>query len=207
MQIECIPAGILGTNCYFVINEDTKEIAIIDPGGYSKKMKTTIQENGYIPAAILLTHGHFDHMMGVAPLLEDYPVPVYIMAAEEDILLDPQKNLSAKYTEGCTLEGVTKVHDGDKISAAGFVFTALKTPGHTVDGCCYYLEDREILFSGDTLFHASVGRFDLPTSCEEDLIRSIREKLFVLPEAVKVLPGHASATTIGFEKDNNPYVK
>ena len=106
MQIECIPAGILGTNCYFVINEDTKEIAIIDPGGYSKKMKTTITENGYIPAAILLTHGHFDHMMGVAPLLEDYPVPVYIMAAEEDILLDPQKNLSAKYTEGCTLEGV-----------------------------------------------------------------------------------------------------
>ena len=206
MKVERFLTGILSTNCYVAWNEQTKEAVIVDPAAYSKKLAEFLREEGLKPQAVLLTHGHFDHIMGLDALLEEYPVPVYVHGAEKGLIADPKTNLSLTYTNGYVFEDATYVTDGQKIAAAGGTFEVLFTPGHTSGGCCYYAETENMLFSGDTLFRCSVGRSDLPTGDETTLIRSIKEKLLVLPENTVVYPGHMAATTIQTEKTANPFL-
>lgn len=206
MKVERFLTGILSTNCYVAWNEQTKEAVIVDPAAYSKKLAEFFREEGLKPQAVLLTHGHFDHIMGLDALLEEYPVPVYVHGAEKGLIADPKTNLSLTYTNGYVFEDATYVTDGQKIAAAGVTFEVLFTPGHTSGGCCYYAETENMLFSGDTLFRCSVGRSDLPTGDETTLIRSIKEKLLVLPENTVVYPGHMAATTIQTEKTANPFL-
>lgn len=206
MKVERFLTGILSTNCYVAWNEQTKEAVIVDPAAYSKKLAEFLREEGLKPQAVLLTHGHFDHIMGLDALLEEYPVPVYVHEAEKGLIADPKTNLSLTYTNGYVFEDATYVTDGQKIAAAGVTFEVLFTPGHTSGGCCYYVETENMLFSGDTLFRCSVGRSDLPTGDETTLIRSIKEKLLVLPENTVVYPGHMAATTIQTEKTANPFL-
>lgn len=206
MKVERFLTGILSTNCYVAWNEQTKEAVIVDPAAYSKKLAEFLREEGLKPQAVLLTHGHFDHIMGLDALLEEYPVPVYVHGAEKGLIADPKTNLSLTYTNGYVFEDATYVTDGQKIAAAGVTFEVLFTPGHTSGGCCYYAETENLLFSGDTLFRCSVGRSDLPTGDETTLIRSIKEKLLVLPENTVVYPGHMAATTIQTEKTANPFL-
>ena len=206
MKVERFLTGILSTNCYVAWNEQTKEAVIVDPAAYSKKLAEFLREEGLKPQAVLLTHGHFDHIMGLDALLEEYPVPVYVHEAEKGLIADPKTNLSLTYTNGYVFEDATYVTDGQKIAAAGVTFEVLFTPGHTSGGCCYYAETENMLFSGDTLFRCSVGRSDLPTGDETTLIRSIKEKLLVLPENTVVYPGHKAATTIQTEKTANPFL-
>lgn len=206
MKVERFLTGILSTNCYAAWNEQTKEAVIVDPAAYSKKLAEFLREEGLKPQAVLLTHGHFDHIMGLDALLEEYPVPVYVHGAEKGLIADPKTNLSLTYTNGYVFEDATYVTDGQKIAAAGVTFEVLFTPGHTSGGCCYYAETENMLFSGDTLFRCSVGRSDLPTGDETTLIRSIKEKLLVLPENTVVYPGHMAATTIQTEKTANPFL-
>ena len=206
MKVERFLTGILSTNCYVAWNEQTKEAVIVDPAAYSKKLAEFLREEGLKPQAVLLTHGHFDHIMGLDALLEEYPVPVYVHEAEKGLIADPKTNLSLTYTNGYVFEDATYVTDGQKIAAAGVTFEVLFTPGHTSGGCCYYAETENMLFSGDTLFLCSVGRSDLPTGDETTLIRSIKEKLLVLPENTVVYPGHMAATTIQTEKTANPFL-
>lgn len=206
MKVERFLTGILSTNCYVAWNEQTKEAVIVDPAAYSKKLAEFLREEGLKPQAVLLTHGHFDHIMGLDALLEEYPVPVYVHEAEKGLIVDPKTNLSLTYTNGYVFEDATYVTDGQKITVAGVTFEVLFTPGHTSGGCCYYAETENMLFSGDTLFRCSVGRSDLPTGDETTLIRSIKEKLLVLPENTVVYPGHMAATTIQTEKTANPFL-
>ena len=206
MKVERFLTGILSTNCYVAWNEQTKEAVIVDPAAYSKKLAEFLREEGLKPQAVLLTHGHFDHIMGLDAFLEEYPVPVYVHEAEKGLIADPKTNLSLTYTNGYVFEDATYVTDGQKITAAGVTFEVLFTPGHTSGGCCYYAETENMLFSGDTLFRCSVGRSDLPTGDETTLIRSIKEKLLVLPENTVVYPGHMAATTIQTEKTANPFL-
>lgn len=206
MKVERFLTGILSTNCYVAWNEQTKEAVIVDPAAYSKKLAEFLREEGLKPQAVLLIHGHFDHIMGLDALLEEYPVPVYVHEAEKGLIADPKTNLSLTYTNGYVFEDATYVTDGQKIAAAGVTFEVLFTPGHTSGGCCYYAETENMLFSGDTLFRCSVGRSDLPTGDETTLIRSIKEKLLVLPENTVVYPGHMAATTIQTEKTANPFL-
>ena len=206
MKVERFLTGILSTNCYVAWNEQTKEAVIVDPAAYSKKLAEFLREEGLKPQAVLLTHGHFDHIMGLDALIEEYPVPVYVHGAEKGLIADPKTNLSLTYTNGYVFEDATYVTDGQKITAAGVTFEVLFTPGHTSGGCCYYAETENMLFSGDTLFRCSVGRSDLPTGDETTLIRSIKEKLLVLPENTVVYPGHMAATTIQTEKTANPFL-
>lgn len=206
MKVERFLTGILSTNCYVAWNEQTKEAVIVDPAAYCKKLAEFLREEGLKPQAVLLTHGHFDHIMGLDALLEEYPVPVYVHEAEKGLIADPKTNLSLTYTNGYVFEDATYVTDGQKIAAAGMTFEVLFTPGHTSGGCCYYAETENMLFSGDTLFRCSVGRSDLPTGDETTLIRSIKEKLLVLPENTVVYPGHMAATTIQTEKTANPFL-
>ena len=197
--------GMVGTNCYLLCNMDIKECVLIDPADSQDEISRMIDESGCSLKGILLTHGHFDHIMGLDALLEEYPVPVYVHEAEKGLIADPKTNLSLTYTNGYVFEDATYVTDGQKIAAAGVTFEVLFTPGHTSGGCCYYAETENMLFSGDTLFRCSVGRSDLPTGDETTLIRSIKEKLLVLPENTVVYPGHMAATTIQTEKTANPF--
>ena len=207
MKVEVFVTGIISTNCYLVINEETKEAVLIDPAGMTKKMISYIEEEGITLKAMLLTHAHFDHIMGIDKTIEEFgDMPIYVEETDIPLLTDVKLNESIHYTNGYTYEGGTAIHDGDIIREAGIEFKVIHTPGHTAGGVSYYVEAEHVLFSGDTLFRASVGRFDFETSSKEALISSIKDKLFLLPDDTRVLPGHSHPTTIAFEKEHNPFV-
>jgi len=130
---------------------------------------------------------------------------VYALTEEKKICRTPELNLSAQMPPVVTIEADEWLTDGQTVETAGISFQVIATPGHTVGGCCYYCKEGGFLFSGDTLFEESVGRTDFPTGSMSSLVRSVKEKLFVLPEDTKVYPGHGDITTIGREKQYNPY--
>ena len=206
MQIERFIVGMVGTNCYVVSNEETSECFLVDPGAYSDKVIAYIREHELKPQAILLTHGHFDHIMGLDGVLREFPIPVYAQEEEEILLKDASYNASVSYGPAYTFSGASYIKDGQILELAGMTIRAIHTPGHTIGGCCYYIESEHVLFSGDTLFHDSVGRTDFPTGSQSQLVRSIREKLLGLPEETVVCPGHMSETMIGHEKKYNPFL-
>ena len=197
---------MVGTNCYVVYNEETRACFVVDPAAPSDQVIEFIREEGFILQGVLLTHGHFDHIMGIDALCRAYPVPVYASILEELVLTDPDVNLSSAYGMGYTVTDVRFLEDEDQVELAGYQIRMISTPGHTVGGCCYYIEEEEVLFSGDTLFAGSVGRTDFPTGSMGTLVRSVKERLLVLPKDTQVYPGHMEATTIGFEKENNPFL-
>lgn len=206
MKIEKFVTGIISTNCYLVSNVETHQAVIVDPAAVPKALTEAVERDGLTVEAVLLTHGHFDHTMGLDALLKLWGVPVYVEEEDQEILTDPKLNLSSAYTAGFTFSDAQSVEDGQILSLAGFQFQVLHTPGHTRGGCCYYAASEQVLFSGDTLFQASVGRTDFPNSSTLDLLRSIREKLLPLPDETVVYPGHMGETTIGYERDHNPYL-
>ena len=199
--------GPVATNCYIVINTETNEAVIVDPAARADRLSDELLKQGASPVAILLTHGHFDHIMAVNELKDKYNIPVYAHRDEEDVLRQTSLNMSTNMGVRYVTEADHYLLDGDKLELAGFDFIVYHTPGHTKGGVCYYMPDQKLLFSGDTLFHGSVGRTDFPTGSMGTLVRSIREKLFVLPDDVQVLPGHEDMTTIGFEKKYNPFLQ
>lgn len=188
------------TNCYLVKNKETGEGVIVDPGGNALKISTNISRMEMTPKAILLTHGHFDHIAAVDELKDRYGIKVYAGSEEEKLLLDNRMNLSMAFGVPMTVCADEFVSDGEKINIAGINMKFIHTPGHTKGSGCYYLEDNEIIFSGDTLFRASRGRTDFPGGSEAEILKSIREKLLVLPEDTEVFPGHEESTMIGAEK-------
>ncbi len=206
MKVEKFVTGIISTNCYLAINENTKQTVIIDPAACPKKIPDYIEEEGLKIEAILLTHGHFDHIMGIDGFLEKFPVPVYVHEDDERVMNDPRLNQSSIYTAGYTFSGAQYLRDRQTLDLAGYIFEVIHTPGHTWGGCCYYVRSENVLFSGDTLFQCSVGRTDFETSSAPDIIYSIKEKLMKLPDETMVYPGHMGATTIGYERKNNPYI-
>ena len=156
---------------------------------------------------ILLTHGHSDHIGAVQTLVDAYHVPVYIHEGDAEYLTNPEVNLSAYSGRSITVKvyDVRYVKEGDPISLGDTTFTVIETPGHTPGGVCYYTEGT--LLAGDTLFQGSVGRTDFPNGDFEQLSQGIKEKLYTLPNDTKVYPGHGGQTTIGDEKQSNPFVR
>jgi len=206
MKIEKFVLGSLGTNTYLIINEETKEIVIVDPAACPDYLVSHIKSNGYILKKILLTHGHFDHVMGIDGLVREFQVLVYLHEDEKAVLEDASWNLSGTFGPSYSYDKAKGLKDGEIIDVAGYDFKVIHTPGHTKGGCCYYCESENVLISGDTLFYQSVGRSDFPTGSMGTLIRSIKEKLFCLPEETQVYPGHGDSTTIGEEKTSNPFI-
>lgn len=188
------------TNCYLCKNETTGEGFIVDPGGNGLKISMNIEKMEMKPTAILLTHGHFDHIGAVDELRKKYEIKVYACKEEANLMLDSRKNLSNFFGEPLVVRTDELLVDRQHIEVAGFDIKFIHTPGHTPGGGCYYIEDEEVLFSGDTLFCASYGRTDFPGGSEAELFRSIREKLLVLPDDTEVFPGHNESTTIQSEK-------
>ncbi len=206
MKIEHYVVGMVGTNCYFAINEHTKECVIIDPGDEAAKLSGKLTAGGYKPVAILLTHAHFDHIMGVDALADKYNIPVYIHEDDEDMLQRPELNCGAMIGTKATAKADKPVRDGDVLQLAGMEIRVIHTPGHTTGGVCYYFPQEEVVFSGDTLFCESVGRTDLPGGSMSQLVRSVKEKLFKLPDLTIVYPGHGEPTKISTEKQYNPFI-
>ena len=197
---------MIGTNCYLVINEETKDTVMVDPGAYPAKLKNAVKEQGLKLKAVLLTHAHFDHIMGVDALVGKYNIPVYIHEDDADMLQRPELNCGAMIGTKATAKADKLVRDGDVLQLAGMEIRVIHTPGHTTGGACYYFPQEEVVFSGDTLFCESVGRTDLPGGSMSQIVRSVKEKLFKLPDLTIVYPGHGEPTKISTEKQYNPFI-
>ena len=206
MQIEHYVVGPVQTNCYFVINRDSYEMLIIDPGASARSLIDRILKNGYHPKAILLTHGHFDHAGGAAEIAREFEIPVLVHEAERDTLPDPDLNGSWMLGREETYHADIFLKDEQELDLAGFHFRVLFTPGHTPGGCCYYFPYEGTVFTGDALFAGSIGRTDFPKGSMSQLVRAIRDKLMTLPENTVCYPGHNEQTTIGEERTGNPYL-
>lgn len=205
LRIDEITVGMVQTNCWILSNIETKKAAVIDPGDESERILALLNKLDVELEAILLTHGHFDHISGVEGLLRYKKVPVYAYEQEKQMIEDDNLNLSRSMGESVTLSDIVYRKENDVFEVIGFPVKLLATPGHTKGSCCYYIEKAECLFSGDTLFLDSVGRTDFPTGNTSAIIKSVKE-LAELPEKTYVYPGHGSTTTIKYEKANNPYI-
>ncbi len=208
--------GPVGTNCYIFENEELKEALVFDPGDRGDRIFTFLKDEGMVLKAVILTHGHFDHITGAPALLrlskdEGWDPVVYASEDEEDILKDPILNCSGSgmgYDEGgVSLKADRWLKDGEVIEVAGLKITCIKTPGHTEGSMSFYIPDKRILLSGDTVFEGSVGRTDLPTGSDSALQRSIDERIATLPEFTYILPGHGEETTVRDEKMYNPWFR
>ncbi len=206
LKIGRIVLGMCQTNCYFVYEDGKNEAIVFDPADRGDYIYNGLKEKGFSVAAILLTHGHFDHIWGVEALKELSGARVYACEAEKEVCENASVNGSKGAGRPCAIVADVYVKDGEEISIQGMKCTLIATPGHTKGSCCYYFEDDKILISGDTLFQESVGRTDLPTGSMGQLIRSVKERLLTLPDEVKVYPGHGEATSIGHEKQYNPFL-
>ncbi len=207
--------GVCQTNCYFLYRQGERLAVVVDPADRGRDIYDSLRRNGFSVAGILLTHGHFDHIWGLDGLRDAAgaaaeaeglePVKAYACKAERELLKNAGMNVSRQAGRACETYADVYVEDGEEITLAGMTCRGIATPGHTGGGCCYYFQEAGILVSGDTLFAGSVGRTDFPTGSMGTLVRSIKEKLFVLPEDTRVYPGHGESTTIGDEKKNNPF--
>ena len=206
LKIGRIVMGMCQTNCYFVYPEGKSEVILFDPADRGDYIYHSLKDKGFTVAAILLTHGHFDHIWGLEELKELSGAKVYAYEEEKEVCENASVNVSKGAGRPCEITADEYVKDGATISVAGMSCQLIATPGHTKGSCCYYFEEEGILISGDTLFQESVGRTDLPTGSMSALVRSVKEKLMVLPADVKVYPGHGESTTIGYEKEYNPFL-
>ena len=203
MYIKNFPSGPLQANSYLVW-DDTKEGFMVDLGGFNEKIVTWIEREGIKLKYIILTHGHCDHIGGVNWMKSLTGAKVVAAADELEMLEDSRINMSSAFGDDITITPDVLVGEEDNLKVGKMTLEFILTPGHSKGGMC--IKVVKALFSGDTLFNSSVGRTDFYGGSMETLTKSIREKLFVLDDDVKVYPGHMGTTTIGYEKEHNPFV-
>ena len=206
MILESLSLGPFQVNCYILASANNSKAIIIDPGDEEKKIRRALDIHRLEPALIINTHGHIDHI----GCNDKFGVPVYIHRMDSAMLKDPKLNLSNfLQPRPYHMQYQVKVmEDKGKIELGLIELEVMHTPGHTPGGICLLLKkpQNKILFSGDTLFYQGVGRTDFPGADEGQLIKSIKEKLFKLPEDTVIYPGHGASSTIGQEKKNNPFL-
>jgi glyoxylase-like metal-dependent hydrolase (beta-lactamase superfamily II) len=214
MLIAGFPAGAFQTNCYVVAPAAGEECVIVDPGqDATGGVDELLREHRLKPVAVLLTHGHLDHVWSVAPVCGARDVPAWIHPDDRHLLSDPAagwSGTSASMFAGLTLsepDDVRELADGAVLRLAGLELVVDHTPGHTRGSVGFRLPDDEVLFSGDLLFAGSIGRTDLPGGDYPTILRSLATKCLPLPDDTVVLPGHGPQTTIGRERATNPYLK
>lgn len=206
IKIGKITMGMYQTNCYFLYREGSKDVIVVDPADSGDYLYDKLYENGFLVKAILLTHGHFDHIYGVKALKRKSEAKVYALDKEAELLSDVKLNCSMSVGRGEMIVPDELLRDKDKLTLCDMTFEVIATPGHTAGSACFYFEEAGILVAGDTLFCESIGRSDLPTGNGRQLINSIKERLLVLDDSVRVYPGHGESTTIGNERTYNPFL-
>lgn len=206
VYIKTMVLGMVQTNCYIVKAPESKEVIIIDPADQADKIDNYLKENDLVCKKILLTHGHFDHIMAAHSLKCLTDAPIYAHENEVELLKNPHWNASAHMGKEISLEPDYFLKDKEEFQVAGLAWQVIYTPGHTEGGVCYYLKEDAVVFSGDTLFFESIGRTDFPTGNHQRLVESINNKLLVLADETEVYPGHGRPTTIGHERRFNPYL-
>lgn len=205
MKITKLMGGAIGTNCYILTDEETMETAVVDPGFVDEELISALEEIGLEHVTkILLTHGHFDHIMGVPKMKELTGAKVYIHADDVLFTSDPSLNLAGM------ISAITKpfsadvtVNDGDTIPLGRLTIRVLHTPGHTIGSCCFIVENA--IFTGDTLMKLSCGRTDFPTGSYPQMMASL-QRLCNLEGDYNIYPGHEGSTTLNYERKNNPFV-
>jgi len=208
------PAGSFATNCYVVAPGPGQECVVIDPGQDAVRgVEDLLREHRLRPVAVLLTHGHIDHIWSVVPVCGAHGVPAYIHPADRDLLSDPARGLSLAVGQqlfgGLTFtepDDVRELSGTDSVSMAGLDFTIDVAPGHTPGSVTFRPSD-EVIFSGDLLFAGSIGRTDLPGGDFDEMMRSLVRVVLPLPDDMTVLSGHGPATTVGRERQTNPYLR
>jgi hydroxyacylglutathione hydrolase len=218
--ITAFPTGMLQANCYVVAPQAGGEAVVVDPGqGAAARLRRLLKANRLTLSAVLLTHGHLDHIWSARTICDAYRVPAYIHPGDRSMLSDPIRGFGPRL--GQVLIGamfaepkrVEQLRDGDKLELAGITVVVDHTPGHTRGSVCFRIGanhhdgEHDMVFTGDTLFRQSVGRTDLPGGSGRDLLGSIVDKLLVLDDDTVVLPGHGDASTIGAERRANPFLE
>lgn len=219
MQIVGFPAGMFQTNCY-IVSDDAGECVIVDPGqDAEEQVRKQVSEAGLRPRAVLLTHGHLDHIWNVREVADHYRIPAYIHPDDRAMLSDPGSALSpdlAAMLEGQTFSEpaeVIEVFDGDTLPFGSMTFDVDHVPGHSRGSVSFRVTvqtddgPREVVLGGDVLFQDGVGRTDLPGGDAEVLMQSIAKKFLVLDDDAVVLPGHGPSTSIGRERRANPFLR
>ncbi|MGE2689931.1 MBL fold metallo-hydrolase [Mycolicibacterium pulveris] len=221
MLITGFPAGMLACNCYVLAPRAGADAIVVDPGQRAMApLRRILDEHHLTPAAVLLTHGHIDHIWSAQKVADMYGCPAYIHPEDRYMLTDPIKDFGrgmfagiAQLAFGALFREPRQLveldRDGDKLELGGITVTVDHTPGHTRGSVVFRAAEgpQEVVFSGDTLFRGSVGRTDLPGSSGRDLLGSIVTKLLVLDDDTVVLPGHGEKSTIGFERRYNPFLE
>lgn len=210
MIIDSLILGAFETNSYVLRESDTsRDCLVIDTGLEAGALIDFLRDRELNPVAIVLTHGHVDHIGGLLALRSEFPdIKVYIHKLDAEMLTNPEVNLSGMTGVPFSTEAEDfALAEQEVVEQAGIRLVVLHTPGHTPGGICLYSKEDGVAFVGDTLFADSVGRTDFPGGSMAQLVAGIKEKLFALPEETKVYPGHGPATTIGREKKYNQYLR
>ena len=212
MKIKQFTFNLLKENCYVLFDENTHDCAIIDPGSYypeeKEKLSLFLKNENLVPEKILYTHGHLDHIFGAQHLIEEFPLAKIHAHHNEQCFIDHIAEQSSMF--GLEINETPAIShqivDDEQISLGKIKLHVLFTPGHSPGGVCYYCEENNLLFSGDTIFLESVGRTDLYGGSEEKLRNSIHTKIFTLPDNTTIYPGHGPTTSVGYEKNSNWYI-
>ena len=202
MYLDAFSDNPLFTNCWLLADEGSDEAVVIDPGFFPERVLGLLDKARKRPAAVLATHGHIDHIAAAADVCRN-DLPFYIHKEDELALTDPEGWGSGFPAPAIAPGDVRTVSDGDVIEAAGLALEVIHTPGHTPGSVCFRLPDQ--LFSGDLVFKGSIGRFDLPNSSQEAMVRSLR-RFLELPDELTVYPGHNERTTVRAERTTNPFL-
>ena len=203
IYVECLPVGAFQENCYLVVNAETRGCLIVDPGAEGERIIRAAQE--YKPAAVLLTHAHWDHIGAVDAVCGHFGIPLYVHEADAPKLTDSTKNVARQF--GCDVTVATRphlLHGGETLFLADMEIRVLHTPGHTPGSVCLIADD--VMFSGDTLFKGSCGRTDGPGGSWKDMCRSL-QRLAEIQRDYQVLPGHGEATTLRQEQLYNAFMQ
>lgn len=223
LKVSKYVTGVVQTNVYFCYDDETRECVIIDPAANAPRIIKIAEEELHLtPVAILLTHGHFDHIMAAKDVATHFAVKMFACEDEAETLADPKRNLSGNFGVEIALKPgeYETFRDGDELHYLGRAWKVLETPGHTPGSCCFYIADGlsfrkegeaepkiyPVLFSGDTLFKESFGRTDFPGGSQDAIVKNIVQKLLVLPADTSVFPGHEAQSSIGNEQKYNPAV-